>query len=236
MRGRGLRQLHGTAGVPGRPWAGLRAARREGRRRRGSRSAHSASASRPAADPPVDPLACPLLFASLAQLADGRGQKIDAPALLIFRRLQFGNGTGLLRDLLIQGGDPRSWPALSASSSPTRFCSTSRRKRWHRRRDRRRRHYIHRPAQAQLRRAPPLDDRNRPAHGWFLQRHCPGRNRRRPQPGALDAAPPSALLRSAAAPPVPAPLACQIPARRFRPPNAARPRHRPLAPARRQCM
>src|ERR1700733_4111744 len=61
---------------------------------------------RPVVDPPVDPLACPLLFASVAQLADGRGQKIDAPALLIFRRPQFGNGTGLLRDLLIQGRDP----------------------------------------------------------------------------------------------------------------------------------
>ena len=61
--------------------------------------------ARPVVDPPVDPLACPLLFESLARLADGRGQKIDAPAVLIFRRLQFGNGTGLLRDLLIQGGD-----------------------------------------------------------------------------------------------------------------------------------
>ncbi len=53
---------------------------------------------RPVIDPPVDPLARPPLFTSLAQLADGRGQKIDAPALLIVRRLQFGNGTGLLRD------------------------------------------------------------------------------------------------------------------------------------------
>jgi hypothetical protein len=81
---------------------------------------------RPVVDPPVDPLACPLLFASVAQLADGRGQKIDAPALLIFRRRNSAMVPACSAIFLSKAAIRRSWPALSASSSLTRFCITSR--------------------------------------------------------------------------------------------------------------